>query len=95
MITGLTLHRFDTVLQRLRNRPSANYVVANPQLKGYPQNVPSELEPGKRWTGAVRKRSGKIADLESGRFYVMVSTSHKDRHLLKRIPRAKSKKSKP
>ena len=93
MITNLTLHRFDTVLQRLRNRPAANYVVANPQLKGYPQNVPSELEPGKRWTGAVRKRPEEIPDLESGRFYVSVSTTHKNQHLLKRIPRAKSKKN--
>ena len=91
MVTNLTLHRFDTFLQRVRSRPVENYVVANPQLKGYPPNIPTELEPGKRWTGVVRKRPDQIPDLENGRYYVAVATTHKDRHVLKRIPRKKLK----
>lgn len=91
MVTNLTLHRFDTFLQRVRSRPVENYVVANPQLKGYPPNIPTELEPGKRWTGVVRKRPDQIPDLGNGRYYVAVATTHKDRHVLKRIPRKKVK----
>jgi integrase len=38
-------------------RPLKNYIIPNPQLKGYPPNVPGELEPAKKWTGALRQRT--------------------------------------
>jgi len=95
MVTNLTLHRFNTFLQRVRNRPVENYVVTNPQLKGYPPNIPTELEPGKRWTGVVRKRPDQIPDLENGCYYVAIATTHKDPHILKRIPRIKIKPAAP
>ena len=39
-----------------RIRPTECYIIPNPQLMGYPPNIPSVLEPAKQWTGAIRKR---------------------------------------
>ena len=46
--------------QLWRVRPKASYAIANPQLKGYPPNIPSSLEPSRRWTGAIRQRPDVI-----------------------------------
>jgi hypothetical protein len=66
-----------------------HYEIAHPQLKGYPPNVPSTLEPSKRWTGAIRydARRDIIPDLHTGYFYTGVVASHRDRPYLKRIPK--------
>jgi hypothetical protein len=78
MITNLTLHELPTLYSLLRFRPTRSYVVTNPQLLGYPHNVPSDLEPNKKWTGVVRRRTDVIPDLHSGNFFVAVSASHRD-----------------
>ena len=91
MITGLTLHDFPTRMSRWRDRPTKSYVVANPQLKGHPPNVPSDIEPNKSWTGIVRERLDLVPALRSGTVYVGVHASHRDKLYLIRIPKPKAK----
>ena len=79
VITNLTLWEMPTWWSRQRRRPTRTMVVTNPQLKGYPRNVPSELAPAHIWTGVVRSRPDVVPDLPDGKFYVGVSTSHHDR----------------
>jgi hypothetical protein len=52
---------------RWKVNPKANYMIPNPQLKGYPPNIPSALEPSKMWTGALRERPDIISDFYTGR----------------------------
>ena len=68
-VTNLTLHEFPSRYSKWRDRPIKSYVIANPQLKGYPPNIPADLEPNKKWTGIVRRRQDYIADLHTGNFY--------------------------
>ena len=90
MITNLTLHEFPSWYGRWRFRPSSNFVVLNPQLNGYPPCVPSDLEPNKKWMGVVRNRPDVVTDIRSGKFYVAVHASHRDRPYLAHIPKSKA-----
>ena len=92
MITNLTLHQFSSRYTRWRFNPSSNFVVLNPQMKGYPQCIPSDLEPNKRWTGIVRNRPDVVANIRSGRFYVAVHASHRNKPYLIHIPKLKDKR---
>ena len=56
VITNMILFEIASPWQRWRVKPTKSYVITNPQPKGYPRNVPSDLEPSKRWTGSIRKR---------------------------------------
>jgi hypothetical protein len=91
MVTNMVLFEMTSWWQRWRMRPKASYVITNPQHLGYPLNIPSDLEPSKRWTGIIRKREDIISDLRTGNFYTGIYTSHRDRPYLKRIPRKKEK----
>jgi hypothetical protein len=91
MITNLTLHEFLSWYARWRFQPSSNCVVTNPQMKGYPPCIPSDLEPNKKWTGIIRNRSDFDFDLHSGNFYVAVHASHRDRPYIRRIPKLNAK----
>ena len=71
--------------------PKANYAISNPQLKGYPPNVPSNLEPSERWTGAIRPRPDVVPDLHTGNFYTGIYASNRDRPYLVRIPKRRNK----
>lgn len=90
-IENLILMEIPTLWRRFRRRATRSFVVLNPQLKNYPANIPSDLEPNKRWTGFIRKRQDKIDDLQTGNFYVAISASHTDRMAMKRIPKRKPK----
>jgi len=70
-------------------RPAKSYVIPNPQLKGYPHNVPSDLETAKKWTGAIRERPDLGVNLHDGKHYVGVYASHRGRPYLKLIPKRK------
>jgi hypothetical protein len=87
MITNMVLFEMTSWWQRWRIKPKKSYVIPNPQLRGYPSNVPSDLEPAKKWTGAIRKRGELIPDLHNGHFYTGVYASHRDRPYLVRIPK--------
>jgi hypothetical protein len=76
---------------RWKMYPKTNYVISNPQLKGYPPNVPSDLEPSKRWTGAIRPRPDLIHDLHTGHFHTGIYASNRDRPYLVRIPKRRNK----
>lgn len=91
MITNLALLEMTTLWERWRLRPRKSYIVPNPQLKGYPPNIPFDLEPAKKWTGVVRKRTDVIPNLHTGTFYIGVYASHRDRPYLSVIPKAKDK----
>jgi hypothetical protein len=85
-IESLSLVEFATFGRRWLRRPNRTFLVPQPQLKGYPINVPSELRPNQRWTGAISKQSHSV-DVETGIFYVQIGASHSKRATLKRIPR--------
>ena len=87
VITNMILFEITSPWQRWRIRPAKSYVITHPQLKGYAQNVPSDLEPSKRWTGAIRKREDIAIDLHDGRHYTGIYASHRDRPYLIRIPK--------
>jgi hypothetical protein len=72
-------------------QPEKTYLIPNPQLKGYPPNIPSVLEPSKIWTGAIRPRPDWIPDMYTGTFYTGICTSNRDRPYLVRIPKRKDK----
>jgi hypothetical protein len=91
MITNLTLHEFPSVFARWRRQPSSNRVVLNPQMKGYPPCIPSDLEPNKKWTGIIRNRADEPFDLRSGKVYAAVHASHRDRPYFACIPKLKPK----
>ena len=107
MITNMILFEFESWPQRIlftitglwpwprrwRANPKTTYVIAHPQLKGYPANVPSVLEPSKKWTGALRQRpdDDELADVQTGSFYTGVYASTRDRPYLIRIPKRQNK----
>jgi hypothetical protein len=90
VITNMILFEFQSPLQQWRMRPSKSYIIPNPQLKGYPPNVPSDLESSKRWTGAIRKRDDLGVNLRDGRHYTGVYASNRNRPYLIRIPKEKA-----
>jgi hypothetical protein len=63
------------------NVHSQTYIIPNPQLKGA-LNVPADLEPAKKWTGALRERLDILPDIHSGTYYTGVYASHRDKPLL-------------
>lgn len=92
LITNLTIHEMATWWDRLCKRDTKNYVVTNPQLKGYPRNIPGEVKPAHTWTGIVRDRPDVIPNLRNGIHYVGISTSHFDKPYFLRIPKKVEKK---
>jgi hypothetical protein len=90
-IENLILLEMPTLWRRWKRRATRSFIIPNPQLTGYPPNIPFDLEPNKRWTGLIRKRQDKIADLQTGDFYVAIAASHTDRMVIKRIPKRKPK----
>jgi hypothetical protein len=96
LITNLIIYEMPTWWARLRNRPTRTFVVSNPEIKGYPRNVPSELKTAERWTGVIREHPDNVADWRTGTFYAGVSISHKDKPFLVRIPRkGKAEQARP
>src|SRR5687767_12101587 len=49
MITHMVVFKMESWYQRWRIRPLASYIIPNPQLKGYPPNLPADLDPAKKW----------------------------------------------
>jgi hypothetical protein len=88
-ITSMVLLEFNSIYQRWQLTPHASYIVTNPQHKGYPSNLPSDVAPGKRWTGSIRQRLDIIPNLRTGTFYTGVYTTTRDKPYLIRIPRKK------
>jgi len=76
---------------RWKVQPERSYQIANPQLKGCPRNVPSTLEPSKRWTGAIRQRPDVIPNIHTGDFYTGIYASNRDHPYLVRIPKRQDK----
>jgi hypothetical protein len=91
VITHMVVLEFQSLYRRWRVRPHKSYLIPSPQLKGYPPNVPGDLEPSKRWTGAIRRRDDLGINLHDGYHYTGVYTSNRDRPYLIRIPTKKSK----
>ncbi|MHC2399059.1 hypothetical protein ACVMGC_003603 [Bradyrhizobium barranii subsp. barranii] len=89
MITNMVIFEMNSWWQRLRIRPEKSFVVANPQMAGYPPNVPGDLEPNKKWTGFARPRRDLLPDWPHHRYWVGVYVSHRDRPYLIRLPKTK------
>lgn len=90
MITHMILFEMTSFYQQLCVRPKKSYIIPNPQLKGYPHNIPSDLDPAKKWVGVVRKRDDLGIDLHDGHHYVGVYASHRDKPYLIKIPKKKT-----
>jgi hypothetical protein len=88
MVTNLCVFEIPGWWRWLRMRPIRHLFIPHPQLKGYPPNVPGELEPAKMWIGAIRQGTN-IPDYYTGNFYVALYASHRDRPYLMRIRRKK------
>lgn len=91
VIENMVLFEMKNWWRRWRMRPTKSYVIPEPQLKGYPANVPGEIEPAKKWTGAIRKGPKMLVPVHDGKHYVGVYASHRDRPYLIRIPEPQSK----
>jgi hypothetical protein len=85
MITNLGIEERDPFYYFWRRQAKQYWIVTNPQLLGYPQNVPQLLEPAHRWTGVVRSRPDVLPNLRNGDFYIALHTSHRVRPYLQRI----------
>jgi hypothetical protein len=85
LITNLLLWEMPTWWRRLRKRPTRTFVVTNPAIRGYGQNIPFLLEPARVWHGVVRQRPDILPDLLTGRFYLGLATSHLKRPVLQRV----------
>jgi hypothetical protein len=94
MITNLLVFEYTSRWQRMRRLPKRSMVITNPQLKGYPPNIPTILEPGRFWTGAIRQREDVVKDFHTGNFYIGISCTHFNVALLKRIPKRRGKPTK-
>jgi hypothetical protein len=79
MIANLILMEMPTWWSRLGRQSTRSFIIPNPQLKGYPANIPFDLAPAKSWTGVIRKRQDYIADLHTGNFYACVYASNRDK----------------
>jgi hypothetical protein len=89
MVNSMVLLEITSWWQFWRLRPKTSYVVTNPQYKGYPQNIPADIEPGKKWTGIIRQRPDLIRSIHTGDFYTGIYTTDRDRPYLIRIPKKK------
>lgn len=91
MITNLAIEERYPFYYFWRRRAISSYVVTNPQLKGYPRNIPQLLEPAHQWTGVIRSRPDILPNLRNGDYYALVQTSFKNRPYRKRIAPIKPK----
>jgi hypothetical protein len=76
--------------QRFRKRPKRKFIIPNPELKGYPPNIPFDLKPSQSWTGVIRTRPDIIPNLYTGKFYAGICASHRNKPYLERIPKPKT-----
>ena len=87
-ITNLGLKRYNNWWQRLRNNPSEDMFVTSPIIEGSGVGrIPYELIPGSQWIGAMNQDDQMEKWLNNGRFYVAVYVTHRDRPIVKRLPR--------
>jgi len=91
LITHMAVLKYHWSWKRLRFVVVEAWIIAHPQLKGYPPNIPSELKPANRWSGALRKRQDIFKNIHSGEYHLAIQASHRDRLYMIRVP--KSKKS--
>ena len=90
-ITNLVIFEFQSRYARWLRRPTLTGVVAQPNLKGRPLNIPCLLEPSRIWVGVARKHSDKIRNMHTGNVYVGVCTSHREKPIFRRIPKSSDK----
>lgn len=89
-LTNLVLKRYDNHWQRLRDKPSEQMIVPHPIIIGTDEGrIPCELAPGSRWVGAMNRDDTMLQCLNSGRYFVAVYATHKERSTVKRLPRPK------
>lgn len=74
----------------LKYRPKQSYLIPNPQVSG-PSNIPSDLEPGKRWIGAMRPRPDLNIHVQNGSHCTGVIVNTRNRPYLIRIPKKHDK----
>jgi hypothetical protein len=85
MVTNLTIEERFPFYYFWRRSPIKAYVVLNPQLRGYPRNVPQLVEPAHQWTGVIRNRPDIIKNIRDGDHYAAVHTSNRKRSYRRRI----------
>jgi hypothetical protein len=81
-IQYFTLHTFDDWISRLRNRPSWSAIVNSPAWLG---QIPFEVGTNKTWRGGARYNQDLESHRKSGKLYVGVGASHRDRSYYKHV----------
>lgn len=87
MITHLSVERRDPFYYFFfRKHYSTAWLIPNPQMKGYPPNIPHLLKPAHTWVGVIRN-SGRLADgkLRNGDYCAVVTVSTSRKGIAKRI----------
>jgi hypothetical protein len=82
-IQYLTLHLFDNWIMRLRNKPSWSALIPNPSPWLSP--IPFEVATNKMWHGGARYEHGLEDRRETGKLYIGVGASHRNRFYYKRV----------
>ncbi|MBB3936580.1 hypothetical protein [Aureimonas phyllosphaerae] len=90
-VTGLGLLEYPTLSSRLRRKPTRQFMVLHPQLRGHPPAIPKEVPPGTQWTGISRPDPDTTGNIETGNFFVAIYTTERDKPFLRRIPKVKDK----
>ena len=74
-ITHMLIHRFDSSLAKLRNRPSFSAFVKEPNTDGRP--IPCILQVGSQWHGRTIYDPQLVELARSGKLYVGICCSHR------------------
>lgn len=85
MITGLSVEQHFPFYYFWRRRPVRSFMVTNPQLKGYPSNIPHLLSPAHTWTGVIRNRPDIVPNLRDSDHYACIHVSTRGRPVRMRI----------
>ena len=85
-LTHLEIRRMENLNERIRGKPSKQYVVMRPEPPGSPPVLPSVLEPGRQWMGMALPDAEMRDEIASGHMYVAIHGSHSERPTIKKIP---------
>jgi hypothetical protein len=86
IVSNFLLFEYENKWRLWRNQPTNTYVIRNPQLKGYPSNVPVDLEPSQKWIGVLRRRPDMKVNPNDGKHYIGIAATNRDRPYMILIP---------
>jgi hypothetical protein len=85
-IATLGINEFQSNWHALFRKPSKSFVVPRPSFYAREVGSPAILEPGREWKGFIRTEDSNLPDVRSGRFWISLYTTDRDRYYVKEIP---------